>query len=158
MPASCSTDKLFDGLEVGKQAERFLLTSDMCAAHRRDVLATVKQRLKDKIPTRLVSTSLIRAGVDISFPFVMRAVAGLDQLAQAAGRCNRDGESGPRGGRMLIFHPTDEKGHAPPPELTDFAKVGDNIIGVLKAIEERGDDNAYPFADIAAAFKRCWVR
>jgi len=76
------------------------LTTLMCAAHRRTVLAGLKQRLKFGHPVRLVATSLIEAGVDISFPEVWRASAGLDAIAQAAGRWNREGELLPSLGRV----------------------------------------------------------
>src|SRR5690606_21727985 len=67
------------------------LTTLMHARHRSGVLAEVRQLLKDGEPCRLVSTSLIEAGVDVDFPTVLRAEAGLDSIAQAAGRCNREG-------------------------------------------------------------------
>ena len=70
------------------------LSASMCAAHRSDVLDEVRALLIDPSvpPIHLVSTSLIEAGVDIDFPVVFRALAGLDSLAQAAGRCNREGK------------------------------------------------------------------
>ncbi len=70
------------------------LSARMCAAHRKEVLDQLRQSLKAKQPCRLVATQLVEAGVDISFPIVFRALAGLETLAQAAGRCNRelDGE------------------------------------------------------------------
>ncbi|WP_164172390.1 hypothetical protein, partial [Streptococcus pneumoniae] len=64
-------------------------------------------------PVRLVSTSLIEAGVDISFPEVWRAATGIDSIAQAAGRCNREGRlrdaaGRPCKGRVVVFHPAAE--------------------------------------------------
>jgi CRISPR-associated endonuclease/helicase Cas3 len=67
------------------------LTTLMCPAHRRAVLAQIKTDLKESRPVRLVATSLVEAGVDFSFPEVWRAQTGLDSIAQAAGRCNREG-------------------------------------------------------------------
>nr|WP_213410526.1 hypothetical protein [Xylanibacillus composti] len=67
------------------------------------VLNEIKQRLKDNLPCRVVSTQLIEAGVDIDFPLVLRAMAGLDAIAQAAGRCNREG--GPDKGEVRVFYP-----------------------------------------------------
>lgn len=67
------------------------LSALMCAEHRSQVLAAIKQRKKQGEPVRVVSTQLVEAGVDLDFPIVYRALAGLDSLAQAAGRCNREG-------------------------------------------------------------------
>ena len=67
------------------------LSTLMYPAHRQAVLKNVRQRLKDGLPCRVVSTSLIEAGVDVDFPAVYREMAGLDSILQAAGRCNRNG-------------------------------------------------------------------
>ena len=83
------------------------LTTLMCPRHRRQKLAEVRRRLHAKLPVRLVATSLIEAGVDVSFPEVWRAAAGLDAIAQAAGRCNREG--GPVPGRVVVFDPAEAK-------------------------------------------------
>lgn len=73
-------------------ASIYHLSTSMCAAHRNDILAEVKEKLKNKERVICVSTQLIEAGVDISFQCVIRSLAGLDSIAQAAGRCNRHGE------------------------------------------------------------------
>ncbi|MHB1236949.1 MAG: CRISPR-associated helicase Cas3' [Gallionella sp.] len=80
------------------------LSALMCGQHRSQVIAEIKQRLKDSIPTRVVSTQLVEAGVDMDFPVVYRALAGLDAVAQAAGRCNREGAL-PGMGRVVVFVP-----------------------------------------------------
>src|SRR5690606_4491685 len=88
------------------------LTTLMCARHRRQMLARVRTDLREGRPVRLVATSLIEAGVDISFPEVWRAVSGLASIAQAAGRCNRGGELGPLGevfGRAVVFEPAERR-------------------------------------------------
>ncbi|MFD2837537.1 CRISPR-associated endonuclease Cas3'' [Azotobacter vinelandii] len=79
------------------------LTTLMCARHRSQVLAEVRQRLHDGQPCRLVATSLIEAGVDVDFPTVLRAEAGLDSIAQAAGRCNREGLRALEASEVLVF-------------------------------------------------------
>lgn len=70
----------------------FHLSTAMCAAHRQHMLERIKERLEKREKVICVSTQLIEAGVDISFDCVIRSLAGLDSLAQAAGRCNRHGE------------------------------------------------------------------
>ena len=105
------------------------LTTLMCPAHRRAVLARVRRRLADELPVRLVSTSLIEAGVDISFPEVWRAMAGLDSVAQAAGRCNREGVMNGLG-RTVVFEPME---HTPPREIKLLAEVA---AGVLDRFED----------------------
>ncbi len=77
------------------------LSARMCSSHRSVVLAEVKDRLRTGRPCRLVSTQLVEAGVDVDFPEVYRAMAGADALAQAAGRCNREGRRG--SGRLHVF-------------------------------------------------------
>ena len=85
------------------------LTTLMCPRHRRLKLAELKARLKDGQPVRLVATSLIEAGVDISFREVWRAATGLESVAQAAGRANREGELSPALGRVVVFEPAERK-------------------------------------------------
>lgn len=67
------------------------LSALMCGQHRSDVIKKIKSELVLNNTVRVISTQLVEAGVDIDFPVVYRALAGLDSLAQAAGRCNREG-------------------------------------------------------------------
>lgn len=90
-----------EGLEV------FHLSTGMCPAHRKKVLKMIRQKLDDYEPILCASTQLIEAGVDIDFRSVIRMLAGLDSIAQAAGRCNRHG--GPEIGNVFIVNPADEK-------------------------------------------------
>lgn len=94
------------------------LSALMCGAHRKAVIDQIKARLKakregqDLLPLRVVSTQLVEAGVDIDFPVVYRALAGLDSIAQAAGRCNREGNLTDKG-RVVVFVPPERppRGH-----------------------------------------------
>lgn len=86
------------------------LSAAMCGQHRADIIAAIRTRLaarrndEDKTPLRVVSTQLVEAGVDIDFPVVFRALAGLDSIAQAAGRCNREGLlRNDEKGRVVVF-------------------------------------------------------
>lgn len=83
------------------------LSTDMCPAHRKLELARVRRRLDDRKPTLCVSTQLIEAGVDVDFGVVIRFTAGLDSIAQAAGRCNRNGR--PEPGIVHVVNPREER-------------------------------------------------
>ena len=119
---------LFSRLRAEEQAGAAHLTTLMCARHRRAVLAGLRDNLRQGKPVRLVSTSLIEAGVDISFPEVWRAAAGLFSVAQAAGRCNRSGELGALGeafGRVVLFEPAD---HATPRMIEAFYEPARTVL------------------------------
>ncbi|HWR43614.1 CRISPR-associated helicase Cas3' [Sporomusa sp.] len=95
---------LFDRLQQQIPEGNYHLSARMCPAHRRQVLDTIREALKLGKPCRVVATQLIEAGVDVDFPVVYRAAAGLDSIAQAAGRCNREGRRH-EGGRVIVFDP-----------------------------------------------------
>ena len=99
----------------------FHLTTLMCAKHRSQKLDEIRGRLKNGEPCRVIATSLIEAGVDVDFPLVMRAEAGLDSIAQAAGRCNREGKRPSENSFVWIFVP--EEQWKAPPELAAQAAV-----------------------------------
>lgn len=105
--------RLFD--RIAKEMDGAVhLTTLMCPRHRRQVLEEVRRKLLAGEPVRLVATSLIEAGVDISFPEAWRAATGLDSAMQTAGRVNRSGtmtdpDGHPMRGRLVVFEPADEK-------------------------------------------------
>lgn len=93
--------QVFAGL--ADKDDAFHLSTNMYPVHRTRVLDDIRQRLNDEKPCRVVSTSLVEAGVDLDFPVVYRAMAGLDSIAQAAGRCNREGKL--KYGNVYVFEP-----------------------------------------------------
>ncbi|MDD2769832.1 MAG: CRISPR-associated helicase Cas3' [Methylococcus sp.] len=99
------------------------LSALMCGAHRSDAIRRIKQRLESGEPVRIISTQLVEAGVDLDFPVVYRALAGLDSIAQAAGRCNREGLL--EQGEVIVFIPPKP---APPGHLR---KAEDTSLNVL---------------------------
>lgn len=94
---------LFEKLLAKEREGIYHLSARMCPAHRKMVLAEIRRALQDGKPCRVVSTQLIEAGVDVDFPVVYRAAAGIDSIAQAAGRCNREGRK--TRGRVIVFDP-----------------------------------------------------
>lgn len=87
--------KMYDLVKekCGNDAEIVHLSTNMCPQHRRDKIDEIRELLNDKKPVICITTQLIEAGVDISFRCVVRSLAGLDSVVQAAGRCNRHGEN-----------------------------------------------------------------
>lgn len=115
----------------------FHLSAQMCPQHRAEILETVKGLLRFGKPCLLVSTQLIEAGVDIDFPCVFRELAGADSLAQAAGRCNREGRlHGP--GHVFFFESSEN--HAPPGFLAVAAAKGGEVL----SLPEFADDILAP--------------
>ncbi len=102
------------------------LSTRQYAVHRRRILADVRQRLKAGKPCRLIATSLVEAGVDLDFPRVWRAEAGLDSIAQAAGRCNREGRRDVANSIVTAFQSEE---HQSPPELRQLAGDMERIMG-----------------------------
>ncbi|MFQ5852028.1 MAG: CRISPR-associated helicase Cas3' [Candidatus Binatia bacterium] len=100
-----SAQMLFSLCRKETQMPIYHLSTNMCPAHRRTVLGEIRTRL-DNEHLLCVSTQLIEAGVDVDFGSVIRFMAGLDSIAQAAGRCNRNGR--PELGRVHVVNPSDE--------------------------------------------------
>lgn len=158
------------------------LTTLMCARHRRERLEEVHDRLNRGAPVRLIATSLVEAGVDIDFPMVWRAAAGLESIIQAAGRCNREGRAPI--GDVFVFEPAECEGRRPPPEIAQFASAARSVMrqhsdplsleaiddyfrelywrkgadaldgkGILRRLEERRSSLDFPFETVAREFR-----
>jgi len=106
------------------------LSTYMYPEHRSRVLNEIRQRLKNKLSCRVISTSLVEAGVDIDFPYVYREEAGLDSIIQAAGRCNREGTLNPSEATVYVFK---FAGAKPPPSMVQ------NIAAAEIAVRGRED-------------------
>ncbi|MNK73430.1 helicase Cas3 [compost metagenome] len=112
----------------------FHLSTNMCAAHRKSILAKVKKSLEAGQRVVCVSTQLIEAGVNISFECVIRSLAGLDSIAQAAGRCNRHGKDSIR--KVYIIRSADEK-LTRLPEIRIGAEKTEQLLSDFKQEPER---------------------
>ena len=93
--------EIFEALQVVDGC--FHLSTNLCPQHRKAVLAQIRQKLVAGEPCRVISTSLIEAGVDVDFPCVYREMAGLDSVIQAAGRCNREGRRAKEDSLVYVF-------------------------------------------------------
>ncbi|MDO5425734.1 MAG: CRISPR-associated helicase Cas3' [Eubacteriales bacterium] len=106
--------KLFELLKNGHcdREALFFLTTDLCPEHRSEVIRKIKKRQKAGLPCKVISTQCIEAGVDLDFPVLYRALAPLEAIIQAAGRCNRNGRFGV--GKVVVFEPEEEGSLYPP--------------------------------------------
>lgn len=155
------------------------LSANMTPQHRSRIIKEIKERLKQDLPCRVISTQLVEAGVDLDFPTVYRSLAGLDSIAQAAGRANREGKR-KEGGMVWVFEPEDglprgwfqrmaqlgkaainryEDALSPEALKAFFAERfdlhGDELDkpGILKMLEETASHINFPFQDIAQEFQ-----
>ncbi|PHV71525.1 CRISPR-associated helicase/endonuclease Cas3 [Sporanaerobium hydrogeniformans] len=96
--------EIFERLEGEENC--FHLSTNMYPKHRKTILSSIRQLLKDDKPCKVIATQLIEAGVDIDFPIVYRSITGIDSIVQAAGRCNREGKLAK--GLVYVFKPEEE--------------------------------------------------
>ena len=101
--------------------EIFFLTTDLCPEHRSEIIRNIKSRQKAGLPCKVVSTQCIEAGVDLDFNVLYRALAPLEAIIQAAGRCNRNGKQ--EVGKVIIFEPQVKGSLYPPDEYYQNAAV-----------------------------------
>ncbi|WP_428698289.1 CRISPR-associated endonuclease Cas3'' [Stappia sp.] len=125
------------------------LSTRQTAADRQEILAEVRRRLdpENPCPCRLIATSLVEAGVDIDFPRVWRAEAGLEQVMQAAGRCNREGRKPVADSIVTVFRPAEA---ATPREIAGFASA-------MAAVAEKHDD-LFSLAAVEEYFREVYWR
>lgn len=171
--------RIYEHLRSAAPDDCFHLSARMYPKHRSLVLDEIRARLHEKRPCRVVSTQLIEAGVNVDFPVVYRAQTGIDSLAQAAGRCNREGRLG-REGRVYLFTP--EKHGLPKGWFKKTASIGDMVLrdyddplsmaavqryfellydmgtdldskGIMAALEEQYRNLAFPFRTVADKFQ-----
>ncbi len=170
---------LYDSLSL--EGKAYHLSAKMCPVHRREILNEIRANLTDGKECRVISTQLIEAGVDVDFPFVYRAMTGVDSIAQAAGRCNREGKRPV--GEVFLFSSTEKHGkptswqrkvaeigemvlesHDDPlslPAIDEFFSrlyfyEGDDGLDqkkILPSLEERTKELAFPFEDVSHSYK-----
>ena len=127
--ARCLFEKL---REPGGADGVYHLTTMMHPIHRSSVLLQIAQRLKQGERCIVVATCLVEAGVDLDFPVVYRAVAGVDSLVQAAGRCNREGKRAVQDSVVHLF--TSAMAYNVPSEVDQRASVAQSVLpGLLEA-------------------------
>ena len=139
---------------LGESDENFHLSTYMFPAHRQKVLETIRKRLDENKPCRVISTSLIEAGVDIDFPTVYRAISGIDSILQAGGRCNRENKRDSSESVVHIFNTDEVLSYQQ--TNTDAAmevikKYGNNIY--LPEAIKMYFDNLYYYRDIDKTHK-----
>lgn len=115
--------------------DTFHLSANMCGEHRSFVIAEIKAALEKGRSIRVVSTQLVEAGVDIDFPVVYRAMSGFDSIAQAAGRCNREGRN--KLGRVIVFDP-------PKPAPVGSLRKGEQAGREILSVEPEGCSKLQP--------------
>lgn len=142
--------EMFNKLKKYDLDEVYHISTNMCPAHRIDVLNEIKQRLEQDLPCHVVSTQCIEAGVDLDFSKLFRSIAPLDAIIQAAGRCNRKGN--PDMGSVVVFIPEND-GIRDYPSAT-YQEFTTNVILMLH--ENNGFLDIYSTETINQYYKNCF--
>lgn len=137
--------ELYENLKQKINKDIYHLSAAMCPVHRSERISEIKNKLKNNENCMVVSTQLIEAGVDIDFPVVFREIAGVDSIAQAAGRCNRERKI-KQGGEVYVFKIKDYK--IPPGFLSRTAGVAREVIDTNKEKDILGLENIKRYFEI----------
>lgn len=141
--AQCIVNRIADAQKIYQALPEdgaYCLTTHLCPAHRKARIKEIRERLKIGLPCRVVSTSLIEAGVDVDFPRVYREEAGLDSVLQAAGRCNREGKRPLDESLVTVFT---VQNTTPPPYMRQPAAAMKNISKRMEDITSLAAIRAY---------------
>lgn len=122
----------------------FHLSTSMCPRHRKDVIEIIKQLIlyHRKVGSHapiLISTQLVEAGVNLDFDIVFRAMAGVDSIVQAAGRCNREGKMLPKLGEVYVYEAEEKLGGLT--DIIEAKRAGIATISVLASAAELSDED-----------------
>jgi len=126
-----------------ENARTISLSALMCGEHRSKIVEDICNVLeqnrtqKKKTPLRVIATQVVEAGIDIDFPVVYRALAGLDSIVQAGGRCNREGKLGHKGGKVVVFNPPKS---APKGTLLKGEETTRELIGTYPELNVNSED------------------
>ena len=140
---------LFEYLESTGVEGSYCLTTLMHPVHRRRILAEIDRRMREGGPCYVVATSLVEAGVDLDFSVVYRALAGVDSMVQAAGRCNREGKRSVAESSVFLFEPEDA--YRIPFEVKQRASVA---LSVAPDLHKAGQTVRLGMPDIVSSYFR----
>lgn len=172
-----SAQELYSSLPEGSS---YCLTTLICAKHRKKMISEIKEKLQNGETCRVVSTSLIEAGIDLDFQIGFRELAGLDSVIQTAGRCNREGRNSAGNSHVYVFEFNDReipailkrnadacravmKHHDDPSSLEaieEYFRLYQTISGenemdrkqILRKLKDGVDGRMYPFASVSSEF------
>jgi len=129
-----SVQMLYELFNEQNEVPVILLSTDMCPAHRKERIDKIRLSLKEGQPLICISTQLIEAGVDLDFRCVIRSLAGLDSIAQAAGRCNRHGKR--ENGDVYVLNFSEER----IPAVLNEIKVAQDVTRTRVLAQHKGED------------------